>query len=133
MIMRTTQFIGLSKEAIDFIDQMAMKEVKLPDGWEDKAEQSYNWDYLSYINGYKQALIDYLPKSFITNPIGVVTGMFGEEVHTLLEYKLKDGSSVQEHIQSEIWSSGPVIFLELRTLSGITIASWSDKDMENYL
>lgn len=131
--MRTTQFIGLSKEAIDFIDQMAIKEVKLPDDWEDKAKQSYNWYHLSYINGYKQALIDYLPKSFITNPIGVVTGMFNEEVHTLLEYRLKDGTSVHEVIQSEIWSSGPVIFLELRTDSGITIASWSDSDMEAYL
>ena len=132
MIMRTTQFIGLSKEAIDFIDQMAIKEVKLPDGWEDKAEQSYNWYHLSYINGYKQALLDYLPKQFITNPIGVVTGMFDEEVHTLLEYKLIDGNWVEEYIQAEPWSSGPVIFLALREKeSKRVIVKWPQEDIDN--
>lgn len=131
MDMRTTQFIGLPNEAIEFLDQMAIKEVKLPKDWEDNLDNG-NWDYLSYLSGYKQALYDYLPKQFITNPIGVVTGMFDEEVHTLLEYKLTDGNWVEEYIQAEPWSSGPVIFLALRDKeSKRVIVEWSQEDIDN--
>ena len=129
--MRTTQFRGLPNEAIDFLDQMAIKKVKFPDNWEDKID-SYSWDHLSYINGYKQALHDYLPKTFISNPIGVVTGIFEEEVHTLLEYKLIDGNWVEEYIQAEPWSSGPVIFLALREKeSKRVIVKWPQEDIDN--
>lgn len=40
-------------------------------------------------------------------------GMFDNE-YPLYEYTLLDGSVVQEYVQSDMWSSGPCIFLALR-------------------
>jgi hypothetical protein len=46
---------------------------------------------------------------------GSFSGMLGE-TYPLLEYTLRDGRIFQEYVQSDEWSSGPVIFLALKQM-----------------
>lgn len=50
-------------------------------------------------------------------------GMFDDL--NLLEYQLDDGRTAKEVIQTEIWSSGPMIWLQLEVSDG-TVFSWAD-------
>lgn len=53
-------------------------------------------------------------------------GMFDEL--SLKRYKLKDGRTASEFEQAEIWSSGPMIWLGLRTSDGIEF-KWDEEDI----
>lgn len=55
-------------------------------------------------------------------------GMFDDL--ELLEYELKDGRTAKEVVQEEIWSSGPMIWLQLEVSDG-TILAWDPKDIES--
>lgn len=64
--------------------------------------------------------------------LGPVLGMFDETVHILRKYTLQSGQQIEEYIQAEPWSSGPVIFLALRdvqTKQPIEGCMWSDEEM----
>jgi hypothetical protein len=73
-------------------------------------------------------------KIHISNTNNFITGMFEEQVHELVEYVTIGGSTVEEYIQAEPWSSGPVIFLALRfkeTKEPIRQSLWSEDDIDN--
>jgi hypothetical protein len=97
--MRCTQMVGLPKEAYDFL--------------KDNAKLNEYCEYCHRSSGY------------VRKEIGV-TGMFSEE--KLFEYQLKDGKVAKECVQSSRWSSGPMIWLELRVSDG-RVFSWAQKDI----
>ena len=53
-------------------------------------------------------------------------GMF--EDLSLFEYELQDGRTAKEVVQQEIWSSGPMIWLQLEISDGTTLA-WNPADI----
>lgn len=61
-----------------------------------------------------ERFIDFLleqKKASVTLKNIPVTGMFEEKVHDLRVFTLPNGEEWEECVQSEIWSSGPVIAL----------------------
>lgn len=58
-------------------------------------------------------------------------GMFGEQ-YPLMDHHLPDGSTLEEAVQQEIWSSGPVIYLALRRPDGSWEPSslWLESELE---
>jgi len=55
-------------------------------------------------------------------------GMFDDL--PLFEYELEDGRTAKEVVQEEIWSSGPMIWLQLEISDG-TVLAWDPKDIES--
>ena len=99
MGIRETQPMGLPKGALEFLE----KNAKI---------KSY-CKYCHRNDGY------------IKKPIKHY-GMFDEL--SLYEYDLKDGTKAQEFIQRENWSSGPMIWLGLKTKD--KIFKWNEKNLE---
>lgn len=62
----------------------------------------------------------------------VYYGMFGTE-YPLHRYQKKDRSFIYEYVQSDPWSSGPVIFLALRDRDGKPIKEslWDQEEIDN--
>lgn len=77
-----------------------------------------------------------------------VEGMFGEKVHQLLKHTLKTPTTivktpkapaylethVEEYVQAEPWSSGPVVFLALRyskCKQPVDESLWPEEDLNN--
>lgn len=60
-------------------------------------------------------------------------GMFDGESGDLMVYTLCDGTEVEEYIQAEPWSSGPMIFLALRnteTKEPLKWSLWTDGEID---
>jgi hypothetical protein len=108
--MRCTQFQGLSPEANDYLAANA-EEVPLTTC--PHCHEVIDWQYKSAV--YKDASD---------------VGMF-DDGPKLLEYTLKDGTTVKEVVQAVPWSSGPVIFLALETPDGKIIHPWPESAIEN--
>ena len=141
-IMRTTQFIGLSVNAIAYLHANVEKIVTYPEDWElhmmDDSLIDYNTSKLYetfFSKGYEAAIKRFCKtETFKTESLNIpVLGMFDEEVHILQRYYLKTGKYVDEYVQATVWSSGPVIFLALQDHNGIPIKEslWSDEDINN--
>ena len=82
--MRCTQPMGLSPDAMEFLQENAVKK--------DLCTHCGRFD------GYEKKVIgDY--------------GMYESE--DLYEYKLTNGKVAREAVQAEIWSSGPMVWLKL--------------------
>lgn len=87
---RSTSYIGLTKEAKDFLHKNAKTQTKI------------------FNNGYGECTI----VEPVAIPIGKC-GMFDE--CPVNKYELKDNTWAQEFIQAEPWSSGPIVFIGLKT------------------
>lgn len=146
---RSTQFAGLSISAIDYLNKNVSVVSKLPPMWEhqrdnlykEECENSESYDMKkidkeSFNLGFEFAVERFAPKVFsaIDVPgVNTVTGMFDEDVHRLQRYFLKGGSYIDEYVQAEPWSSGPVIFLALMDCNGNPIQEtlWSEDEINN--
>ena len=142
--MRTTQFQGLTFSAIQFLHEQCITERIIPDYEKELSEdlEAFKKQYPSitsadlqtFILGYKaskekQAIV--IPASL---DIGIVEGMFGEEIHKLKQYKIKQKVLIEEYVQAEPWSSGPCIFLALRnseTKEPILESLWNQDEIDN--
>lgn len=102
MGIRCTQWIGLSPAAEAMIageSVLLYTEVgvrKYPDGREEPFERSTQGSSVETIESGRFAY-----------------GMFDEEI-PLNNYRLPDGRLLEEHVQAEPWSSGPMIFTALK-------------------
>ncbi len=67
-------------------------------------------------------------------PSGRTFDMFDNE-YPLYKYTFPDGKVVQEFLQAEPWSSGPVIFVALEDEAGNPIKEslWIDEEISEYL
>jgi hypothetical protein len=100
---RSTSYIGLTKEAKEFLKENAIVE-----------PHTFN-------NGYGECTI--------YRPVGVKTGecgMFDE--YELKTYILKDESEAEEFVQFSPWASGPWIFLGLRI--GERVIGWTEEQVD---
>lgn len=120
--MRSTQFYGLNDRAKEYLENNANKKLL----YVDKVSRLYSEGEV--VVDFASEVLD-LEKY----PAGdEVLGMFEEKVHTLQVYKMRDGSFVEEYIQAEPWSSGPMIFLALRDLTSkeiVEVSLWADDEM----
>lgn len=106
--MRMTQFVGLHKNAEKWLDENVEKEVyhRCP-----HCNEPLSWT---------------LKKTYIED----VMGMFNEAVAALYKYTTRNGRVVQEVIQCEPWSSGPVIFLCLEDIkTKERLFEWSEEEI----
>lgn len=100
--MRCTQFIGLNNRAKDLLKR---NKVRL---------------YTEHrVRTYPDGRVEIMPEVEMfdipqRDSTEKWTGMFEEENEPLVIYTLKDGREVEEYVQEEIWSSGPMIFLALK-------------------
>ena len=63
---------------------------------------------------------------------GAVTGMFDEVVHLRLEYVDKNGIvKYREEVQSEMWNSGPCIFMKVVDIYGNSVLAWDQKTIDS--
>ena len=112
--MRCTQFIGLSPEARQYLDEHVAyhkpticKECGQP------------------LPGQKTGMV----YEVYDEETGKRAGMF-DDGPPLCEYTMKDGSKVREIVQAVPWSSGPMIFLCLEDDKGDCIGAWSEKEID---
>lgn len=137
--MRTTQFIGLSSNAWDYIKAnvsvvkkyFPMVEARLEKIMKEKTH--IDSDNSDFIEGFYAAIEEFSPTEYSQDQLSPVTGMFDEDVHILKRYYLKQGGYVDEYVQAEPWSSGPVIFLALMDSNGQPIPEtlWSQEEINN--
>ena len=116
---RSTQFIGLSSSATQYIEENVnlIEEFILCPHCSGK------------INSYQ--------RKDIVDEKRCCYGMFDEEID-LDTWKLKDGGVAREVVQVIPWSSGPVIFTCLEIYNGNnekiqTIGEWAEEEMDSYL
>lgn len=68
--------------------------------------------------------------------LGDVEGMFGEKVYQLQQFiHRKTGKKFEEYVQTEPWSSGPMIFLALRwskTKRSVANTQWTEEEVNSY-
>ena len=108
--MRTTQFIGLSSKAKNFLSENAEHDMfKLTKNLDEVVR---TWSEPKRVEG-----------KFSTE------GMFEEKIQ-LKSFVLKDGRIVHENVQAEIWSSGPMIYTHLVDNDGEVIegTNWNEKE-----
>jgi hypothetical protein len=79
---------------------------------------------------------EFLKTCTLKEKYDVATGMFDEEVCDLNIYTTPTGELVEEYVQCDPWSSGPVIFLSLRTTDGMNSFEefdWTDEEIDDYI
>ena len=107
--MRCTQVIGLSEEAVFFLDQNALRDDPcVTCGRGGRRRTKFHKDASS-------------------------SGMF-DDGPMLREYECKDGIVAREEVQCAPWSSGPCIFLSLecfRNEISVGKFEWTDEQIEN--
>src|SRR3990167_1852298 len=77
--------------------------------------------------GHTKDVQDYLNKCTNMGQQGMVKGMFDEDIYPLSVFTDKNLQFWQEFEQYCLWSSGPMIFLGIRTPDGI-IKGWTRKE-----
>lgn len=75
--------------------------------------------------GHTNSVYAYLDKCQKCEQAGVVEGMFGEIAYNLFVYVDCFGTEWREFVQAEPWSSGPMIFLGLKSES--QVFGWTKK------
>ena len=107
--MRSTQIIGLTKEAKQYIDEnVRLVEKECPLCKCGKIQSPEQKQYADARN----------------------LGMFNDGP-MLNEYIMKDGTILREIVQETVWSSGPCIFLCLCDINGKRMFEWSDDDLKH--
>lgn len=81
--------------------------------------------------GHTDSVDRFLQNCVRCEPIGVVDGMFGEHIHDLSVYVDVFGTEWREFVQDEPWSSGPMIFLGLKSESHVL--GWMQKRSEKVM
>jgi len=118
--MRTTQFIGLRSNAIEWLHSNC------------KCSKVVTCSSCGHTTGGKLLSHDQLDDEGDSK---IICGMLGEDIHTLQYYELNNGKGyIEEYIQAEPWSSGPCIFLALRasdTKEPIIDSLWDNEDIGN--
>ena len=100
---RSTSYIGLSKEAREFLKENAVIEP------------------VTFNNGYGDCTI--------YRPVGVKTGVCGMfEECELQTYIMKDGSEAEEFVQFDPWASGPWIFVGLK--HNDNVIGWTEAEVD---
>jgi hypothetical protein len=104
--MRTDQYIGLPKDALDFLAKYRVPLEICPHCHRPTPN---------------------------TKVIGRVDGCFGT-IYELHEYELASGYAI-EFLQASPWSSGPCFFIGLRAHNGVLerTFTWSDAEIEERL
>ena len=120
--MRCTQFYGLSKSAKAFLDGLGTRlaytdHIKrvFPDGRTETFESEHR------------------ECNFERKDSDRVVGMFDDV--TLVDYILYDGRALEERVQREIWSSGPMIFTALwdpRKETWVDETLWEQSEIDDY-
>lgn len=107
--MRATQIMGLTAEAVEFLNQ---KVKKVPAVVCPHCGQaiSTKMDSVVYESASDQGMFD-----------------DGPELH---QYNLAYGGTVREVVQATQWSSGPCIFLCLETDKGKRMFEWQQKSID---
>ena len=112
--MRCDQFPGLSKRAVEFLEEHGKKRLKF-----------------ITIDG-----IITERKQILSEKVGMdkIIGMYDTE-HTTTAYELQDGTWVHEFVQCAPWSSGPVHFLALKKETGEPIQEtfWTEEEIQDSL
>ena len=109
--MRETQNMGLSQEALDWLDKHAERT---------KVKTCPTCKHTTG-GGYDCEVYD--------KETGVSRGMF-DDGPELYSYKT-DRETVVEIVQAVPWSSGPCIFLCLQDKEGKKIGEWSQEEIDN--
>lgn len=116
--MRTTQFIGLNKRALAWLEENCIKD-----------------SYELYCNGELERKYNKVRES---EGIYKYYGMYDDEGILLKGFELNNisGDNIFEKVQCEPWSSGPVIFTYLVNMIGNEIipeSIWNDDEINEYL
>ena len=115
--MRQDQYIGLTKEALHFLDELMgqKKSTSIHIDWETRqvvTEEVHNCNKEIYSH---------------------INGAWTDVVSNLHQY-VKDGIPVvREIVQAESWSSGPCYFLCLEDEKGVKWFEWTEEEMNSYL
>jgi len=143
--MRTTQFMGLSDAAEQFVIMGCKHQEIVPDYSKELNEaveefkcnfrNTNTMDWLVYTTGFQDAAKKLTGRTVpISKKLKPVEGMFDEVVHVLKEYETYDGIKIEEYVQAQPWSSGPCIFLALRnaeTKEPILQTLWDEEEIDN--
>ena len=107
---RSTQFIGLSQEALQFVNENCYKE---PVVTCDCCGHSKGGQFITKLNRH-------------------TVGMFEEELPLTTFFINKDGwaKEVKEVEQCSPWSSGPMIFTHLQLEDGSFVGSWKQEEID---
>jgi len=122
MGIRTTQFIGLSSKALEYIKSHGQEEVR-------KVVLEF------YEDGNSKIVSDLkiMRNLAVRKETGRCTkGMFDEDI-PLAEYFLPNGTILEERVQFSEWSSGPVIATGLYLPEGELVIGWNEQEYEEYL
>ena len=108
--MRTTQFVGLTSDADNWLKEnvrITKRRCSCPDCQHEHITEVVEEEY------------------------DITYGMC-EDSFPLNKYQLKSGEWVYEYVQADPWSSGPVIFLALRQENGSPIPEslWSQEEID---
>lgn len=106
---RQTQIIGLSENAINFLNENAQQE---PCNFCPHCNKAIDTRIISFV--YASAAEE---------------GMF-DDGPKLLQYPLKNGEIAKEIVQAVPWSSGPCIFLCLE-IAGAKYFEWPESALQN--
>jgi len=106
--MRMTQFIGLNKEAQEFLNKHAEKDI-----------------FQTVKNGV--VVKEWVEPRKVKGKFST-EGMFDENIQ-LGGFVLTDGRTIHEQEQHVEWSSGPMIFTQLVDDNNNPIVSWPDEEM----
>jgi hypothetical protein len=128
--MRCTQFIGLTEKAKRWLQKHCRKIEYVETTTRDYLDKDGNVIKHEILPKVKRSILD------SEDTPNVLKGMFDEDSHILKQYFMHNGSTVEEFLQAEPWSSGPMQFLALRfrdTKSVIHASLWTDKEMGIWL
>lgn len=99
--MRMDQYVGLPERATKWLEANVMKETT-------------DTLVVSYVNGVET----HRGKTTVIGPLATeyatIAGAWADTVAPLFRYKMFDGREVEEYVQAEPWSSGPMFFIALR-------------------
>lgn len=99
--MRMDQYVGLTERAQKWIDENVVKE-------------TVETVSVSYVNGVETHRGTASVVGPLAEPYGTIEGAWEDNVAPLMAYTLRDGGTVEEYVQAEMWSSGPMYFIALR-------------------
>lgn len=122
MGIRTTQFIGLSSKAREYIQSHGQEEVR-------KVVLEF------YEDGNSKIVSDckIMRNLAVRKETGRYTqGMFDEHI-PLADYFLPNGTILEERVQFSEWSNGPVIATGLYLPEGELVVGWDEQEYEEYL
>lgn len=118
---RSATLVGLNKRAVNWLN----KYCKVRDYTQETVRK--------YTDGTPDYVFTHQGKEIVSEDSDrIIYGLSDEEMTTMKIYPLlNDNGSVEEFVQCEPWSGGPVIYLALRftdTKKPIRVSLWSDRE-----